>query len=170
MKKHCLEILEQGVAFVDDMDVRVYTAVPDGYMSSIGAHMRHILDHFVAVRDGATCRLVDYENRRRGGDVETQPGVAREELQDLAAWAGALPDDEINQAICVRIDIGGQDCRIVSCDSSVGRELLFACSHAIHHFAMMKQMRLILDEECSCDDRLGLAPSTAHYVNQSQKG
>lgn len=101
------------------------------FSSSIGQHIRHCLEHYEeflrALREN---RSLDYENRPRDPEVETDPVVARQRIEAVrTAFHELLPGSE---GLVVRDHGTG-----FPSGSSVARELQFLVSHTVHHFALI---------------------------------
>lgn len=138
-------------------DVAYITARADGVSGSIGAHVRHTIDHVVALVEPASPGLVDYDTRRRGTEVERHRRAGTRELRRLAAVLRRIPAHRSASPLKVDavIDPSG---RRVTLDSTLGRELLFVLSHTVHHQAIIAL--LLAERGRSTPERFGLAPST----------
>lgn len=147
------------IASIDDRTFRHLRA--DGVSGSIGAHIRHTLDHVAALVDRPLASLVDYDTRRRGTDVEHSRTAAAAELVHLASRLQSLgPDDEaLPVELSAVIDESG---RRVSAWSTVGRELVFVLSHTVHHQAIIAL--LLAGTGHRTPPRFALAPSTPSPV------
>jgi hypothetical protein len=137
-------------------DVTFLTTREDGVSGSIGAHVRHTIDHVAALVEPARA-VVDYDSRRRGTDVERQRRLAAAELRRLADGLGRLRREAGARTIELSavIDESG---RRVAATSTVGRELVFVLSHTIHHQAIIAL--LLADRGEVTPARFGVAPST----------
>ena len=60
------------------------------YKSSIGEHLRHILDLFFALAKQPDIGVVDYDHRRRGAPVETDLLVGISELQEIKSMVRSI--------------------------------------------------------------------------------
>ena len=73
-----LIILQQANTYLASVSEQQYTQViSPTFMSSAGAHMRHILDHYYSVINGFPEGLIDYDKRSRGGVIESCPKAAQ---------------------------------------------------------------------------------------------
>lgn len=145
MESH-VKILEQAIELLGQLSPSHLTEVNRPMFSaSIGDHLRHVSDHYDALlrcieqNDGT----VDYNKRCRQSLVSTSLEVAtqtfiqlRTALQQLGQQIEcfALPVE----VIC-EIDIYSEYSERVM--STIGRELLFVSSHAIHHYAIISSMQ-----------------------------
>lgn len=102
------------------------------YYSSIGIHMRHILDVFDCVFDGLESGNINLINRKRNELAEncTQHGIAY--FEEILHRLKLLENADFNKIVMVTDDLG---LGIVSANYTLGGILIQAHSHAIHHFA-----------------------------------
>jgi uncharacterized damage-inducible protein DinB len=102
------------------------------YYSSIGIHMRHILDVFDCVFDGLESGSINLINRKRNELAEnyTQHGIAY--YEEILQRLKLLENADFNKIVMVTDDLG---LGIVSANYTLGGILIQAHSHAIHHFA-----------------------------------
>jgi uncharacterized damage-inducible protein DinB len=155
---HCLGQLERFLQSIDAANYRDTS----GSESAIGAHVRHLLEHYeILIRDAGSA--VDYDHRARDPEVESCPEAARlrlrsarERLRQLAAHhAGTtLP---ILYTPAGSAHARGQ----MALRSSLARELMFLHSHTVHHMALIavlgRQRGLTLDDD------FGVAPATLRH-------
>lgn len=104
--------------------------------SSLGKHFRHILNFYQCILIGIEKGHVDYCHRERDPRIEINTAVA------IAAFQQVLNDiiqlDE-HQTIPVYADYSSENEALrVMVNSTIGRELMFAYDHAIHHLAMIR--------------------------------
>lgn len=156
------ELLQQGNALLSRHDYRTYNASdPASYGSGIGAHFRHVLDHYRSFLDGLESGLIDYDNRVRNTTEERDLDVVLESLSQIRMRLEVV---EVDVATSVRVkvcaSIVGED---LHSESSLGRELQFLVSHTVHHYALIaiaSRMQGIYPEE-----GFGVAPSTLKYLS-----
>lgn len=130
---------------------------------TIGAHVRHVLDHYAALFNGVDAPPVAYDRRERRLAMERDRTAARASVDALRARL-ICPTLAADSPVTIRVmtSAEGQE---VELRSTFGRELAFATHHAIHHLAMM---RAIASEfGVSLDDNFGKAPSTVHHEHDA---
>ncbi|WP_181901524.1 DinB family protein [Thalassotalea euphylliae] len=164
MQRDFVATVQQGIDFLSGLTQTQYTSVPDGFLSAIGGHIRHVIDHFVALEFALESSVVNYELRQRNSPIERDLAEALARLEQLKTWLLALPDSVFTQTVEVQADVGIGSDNVMSVTSTLGRELMFACSHAIHHYATMKAIHLCFGGETS--EQFGIAPSTATFLRQ----
>ena len=125
--------LERGIVLLQNISDQQYSDTSTApYNSSIGGHMRHILDVFSCIFKGLESREVDFSARERNELAEnyTENGIAYFKLviDELRKLANA----DFEMMLKVSDDLGlGK----VTTDYTLGAALSQAHSHAIHHFA-----------------------------------
>lgn len=120
----------QLLSCITDNEYNNKTIAP--YYSSIGVHMRHILDVFDCVLDGIESGNINLINRKRNELAEnyTQHGIAY--FEEILRRLKLLEKADFNKIVLVTDDLG---LGIVSANYTLGGILIQAHSHAIHHFA-----------------------------------
>lgn len=135
----------------------LYRASPSSVSGSIGAHVRHCLDHvrvLVSHRAGAA---MTYDSRLRGTGVETDTREAAIEIEHLCASLAHVTPARLAERIVLRSQTD-RDGTAAHVDTTLGRELAFVVQHTIHHAAIIN---VLLDAAgCATPAGFGYAPST----------
>lgn len=161
-----IEVLHELVQFIQQLDDKSYQASPQPlFTSSIGSHVRHILDMYQALISNEHNRI-DYDLRRRGTDSETKRFVALKELVEIENWLLALDSSEFEMVKVVKTEVCLSVQHSENFTSTFGRELCFAASHATHHLALMLAMAKSM--HVMIDGQLGVAPATASFLRQQE--
>lgn len=153
-----LIVLRQGIALLAELgDARYVKPLPVVYGSSIGGHLRHIIEHYQSFVTSLEAGDLNYENRPRNPEIETNSEYARGILAAIADRLGALEQELSGRAVayCVETTPGERAA------SSVLRELEFLLSHTVHHYALVAVMCRLQDFEP--ENSFGIAPSTLRY-------
>ena len=108
------------------------------FAGPVGSHLRHIIEHYDALLFPVQSGAVDYDSRARNRELETQPAVANRRLQALALRLQDAPDTWLDKPVRVMGVAGTQGDFFFAAPSSLGRELAFVASHAVHHFALLR--------------------------------
>jgi len=129
-----IENLEKGKYLLNNIDDEQYdnkSIAP--YYSSIGGHMRHILDMFNCVFKGLSLdKCVDLTLRERNLLAETQTKIGINYIDNTILELKQLKKTDINQTITIVDDLGNGK---YTAPTSLSAVLIQAHSHAIHHFA-----------------------------------
>ena len=157
------DILLQGCALLGALDTEAYTRELDGPPgASIGAHYRHVLDHFQCLLDGIRSGSVNYDQRRRSPVIETSLAAALVATERLREEFRRLPAVVLQEECTVVYSVAyGEDgCGEVR--SNVAREIMFCVGHAIHHFAILKLLCASVSVRLPYE--FGVAPSTLKHL------
>jgi uncharacterized damage-inducible protein DinB len=167
MSNSYVDVIEQAIDLLDDISLADYQEVlAPHFSSSIGAHVRHIVDHFLALKQASTTGEIDYIKRNRHGDVEQFPQSAIAECESIRAWLYKTCSSELlNQRVQVITDIDISHTKSTACESTLERELVFVASHAIHHYALIRIIRNMQGK--ALPEFFGYAPATVTYITRS---
>ena len=159
----CTEVLKQAENFLQSSTEESYNKIIEPYfISSCGEHMRHILDHFVAIMNMHKLGEIDYDKRQRGSNIETDISKALSQIADINNWISTLKLSELEKKHIMKteVSVSSKACSTVS--TTLGRELIFASSHAIHHFSIISIIMKM--QNFDMKDNFGIAPATASYL------
>jgi hypothetical protein len=132
--------------------------------SSIGQHFRHIVDFYGCLSRGASDRRVDYAQRQRDTRIETEPDYAADILLGFLAEIQTLDETFIMEVVADFSSELNETRPVVQ--STIGRELMYAYDHAVHHLAMIKMGLKAMAPALEVDKNLGVAPSTVKHWNK----
>jgi uncharacterized damage-inducible protein DinB len=125
--------LERGVTLLQAIDDTQYSDTSiRPYYSSIGGHMRHILDVFDCIFEGLEANHVDLTARKRNELAETKTAVGIAYFNQIMDKLKDLDTVDYNKIVKVSDDLG---LGMVTVNYTLGAALIQAHSHAIHHFA-----------------------------------
>lgn len=160
-----LQIVQQAKTFLQEVSLEAYQAVASPHFSaSAGQHMRHILDHYLALKAGLESGCIDYNKRNRASDIETDPNAALQQWCGIEHWLAAISERDGALPVQVISEVSLQQQRSLSATSSLARELVFVASHAIHHFSLLAISQSLMGEQTMLN--FGLAPATLSYQRQ----
>ncbi|GAA5864020.1 hypothetical protein JCM8547_005310 [Rhodosporidiobolus lusitaniae] len=146
--------------------------------SSIGKHLRHIVDHYTPLLDALEASSlpsspstsptshptlrVNYDRRTRNGAAETSLTAARAQFETLrmrlarctGEGKGVDPERAVRlEAVTpVKVEVG----------TTVARELWFSSFHAVHHFALIRVIACG-ELDLTVPDDFGVAPATLKH-------
>lgn len=156
---HCQHFVQ---LVADEHFARDSALMPGG---SLGKHLRHLLDHYLALFVALDAMgPVMYDRRERNVPMETQRSAALDAITDLRARLKSTPHDLLDKPLTVRVMLSG-DGTEAQLRSSLARELAFATHHAVHHQAMIRVIAGEFGVHASPD--FGKAPSTLHFEHAS---
>jgi len=140
--------------YISDEEYSNTTIAP--YYSSIGSHMRHILDVFDCVFDGLDSNNINLISRKRNELAENFTKNGIDYFEVTLNKLKALKSEDFNKIVNVTDDLG---LGIISANYTLGGILIQAHSHAIHHFASVGYIISQLGIQLP-DDDFGFNPTT----------
>lgn len=163
-----IEILEQGINLLTNISDDIYTRQDEFVNSTIGQHVRHILDMFAILQSQFNKQeVIDYETRERNTPVETDKKIALQRYAQYKTWINSLKEQDLNTQVSILHETTPSKTQCVEQCSFFGRELIHICSHAIHHYAIIKLSLKHFGEPISQNDNFGIAASTITSNRQS---
>jgi hypothetical protein len=163
-----VEVLRQGGALLRKIDDEKYTRkLRPAFNSAIGGHYRHCLDHFQSLLQGLEVNEVNYDDRERNPRIENDREFALAETQRIMRACRSIPAAFLGCPINVRSQVNYETSESPLIGSTVGRELMYAVAHTIHHYALIAVMCGLLD--ILLPEGFGVAPSTLSYQSEQQK-
>lgn len=163
-----VDVLRQGESLLLKIDSGEYTRrLSTAFNSTIGEHYRHCLDHFQSLLHGLDADEVNYDHRDRDPRIETDRDFALAETHRILSACQSIPEPFLDCAVYVRGQVNYTVDQAPLIRSTVGRELMYAVAHTIHHYALIAVMCGLLD--VAVPDGFGVAPSTLKYQDERQK-
>jgi uncharacterized damage-inducible protein DinB len=155
-------VLLQGKDLLDRLDQEEFSASHTiGNGASIGAHYRHCLDHFRQLFAGLENGAIDYDARTRNPILETDRLAALAATEALRSSAQELRKLGAEDPLEVRCGVTYDNEEAGSASSTLGREMMFCISHAIHHYALIAI--LLRAAQRDVPEGFGVAPSTMRH-------
>ena len=155
--------LRQGADLIDRLTDEQYTNAPESFSrGGVGAHFRHIIDHYDSFLAGLDRGRIDYDARHRDPRVESDRAFALSKLEAICQRTVGL-DPRLATAPIEATLLCGEPAGSISTWSatSVTRELQFLASHTVHHYAVIAAM--LRPQGVEPGDDFGVAPSTLEY-------
>lgn len=160
-KQGAISLIDSIIDTISLIDAELYKKPLDVYNgSTLGKHFRHIHDFFHCLTHQCDNHKVDYCNRCRDSSVEEQKDSCIEAFQQLQRDLSSLDE---NQIITVKADFEVAEGIRPEVKTSIGREIMYAYDHAVHHLAIVK---IGLNQHCEdleINQDLGVAASTIRY-------
>lgn len=124
--------------------------------SSIGQHVRHIIELYTCLFEQYEEGIVDYSLRKRNIVIESDPLAAAELISEII-------NINMIEKRTLKV-VHHYDGSILRAESSVERELIYLLEHCVHHQAMIKLAVNSLSY-ITLDKNFGVARSTQEYRN-----
>ncbi|MBC3760014.1 hypothetical protein H7U19_16495 [Hyunsoonleella sp. SJ7] len=155
-----LKTLRKSQVLLDNLsNAQLCDASVPPYYSSIGTHIRHILDFYDCIFNVDENSKVDLTARSRNKVVESDCGCAQDYLKSIISRLNRASFD-INDTVLVTDDLGLGKTEI---PYTYGSLLAQANSHTIHHYAIINYIFDSLGIEIN-DDQFGYNPTTPKQV------
>jgi hypothetical protein len=133
------------------------------HYNSLGQHFRHILEFYLCLIEAKSCGIVNYDNRKRDLNIETDKSYAKMVAGTIQSQLETINlDTTIGLETCL-----GSDTAIIT--SNFSRELVYLSEHTIHHFALIKIGISTSFPAVKLCENFGVAESTIVYNKQQEK-
>jgi hypothetical protein len=156
------DVLQQGCLFLERSGEERYSRPLEGeFAACLGAHYRHVLDHFLCLAEGMRTGQVNYDLRRRNPQVESSVTCARLVTEDLIDEFGGLSSEILQRECDVTYSVGYDQTDAEAVRSNLAREVMFCVGHAIHHYAILRILCVGIGVRLPYE--FGIAPSTLKH-------
>lgn len=127
------ENLNKGVKLLELISNEQYSddTIPP-YFSSIGCHIRHILDVFSCVFKGLENKSINLTERERNKEAEEKRLIGINYFHEIIDKLNLLKEEDLDTEIQVSDDLGSG---LETATYSLKAVLMQAQSHTIHHYA-----------------------------------
>jgi len=160
------DVLQQGCIFLDRIGDEKYARPLEspvgGKPASLGAHYRHVLDHFLCLAEGICTGQVNYDQRRRNAQLESSVTCARLVTEGLIDELGGLSREILQRECAVTYSVGYDETEAEAVRSNLAREVMFCVGHAIHHYAILRLLCAGVGMQLPYE--FGVAPSTLKHL------
>lgn len=153
--KNCLIDLQKVITQLSAEDF----CIPIDNLSgaTIGEHSRHIIELFQSVVNAYEDYELDYDNRKRDKQIETNKKYALQTIETILSEI-----EKPNKPLLLKHKISEETTYI---ETNYFREMLYNLEHCIHHQALIK-VAILQIQYINLDANFGVAPSTIAYRNQ----
>lgn len=124
---------------------------------TIGQHIRHILEFYMAVVNARDTGVVSYDNRQRELLIETDVAYAIQRIDKISECLNTL---NIRAVILLDGNYSIKENSSNSIKTTVERELVYNLEHSIHHQALIKVALIDFGLSDLVSQNFGVAPST----------
>lgn len=135
------------------------------YYSSIGSHVRHILDFYNCIFKGLESKHIDLTLRERSQLIESNCNCAISEIDVVATKLKSLRSTDLTLLLDVEDDLGDGN---VILQYTLGAILAQANGHTVHHYAIIGYIMDRLDVVIE-DENFGYNPTTPKTVLKNSK-
>jgi|SRR5690606_4258886 len=126
--------------------------------STIGMHVRHILEFFLCLTESKTTFKVNYDLRNRDTLLEVNTEECIQTINKIMFFLNQNREDfELKLSANYSLLDEPEE---VTLDSTFLRELLYNVEHTVHHLAIIKIGIKALNNNLNIDETMGVAAST----------
>jgi len=163
-----VQLLKQLRDLAAGLDAERYNLKPESTKcGAIGGHIRHTLDHVGAWLCGVNQETINYDDRERGTDIETNPQTAVKVIDRYMDRLAKIEPASLLEGVAVFTSMTS-DGALMRLPSTHARELAFVFSHTVHHNAIIGTIARAQGVELP--DNFGTAPSTIAYRHGERDG
>ncbi len=125
--------------------------------STIGQHVRHIIEMFQCLENGYQTGIVNYEIRKRDREIETDKNFALQLLQQIQTGLGRDDKQLILEGV-----YNDDTTDVMKFTTNYYREIVYNLEHTIHHMALIR-VGLTELTEIAIPENYGLAAATVKH-------
>jgi uncharacterized damage-inducible protein DinB len=163
-----IEALKQSEVLFTEISNEIYTRrLPAAFNASIGAHARHCLDHFRGVADAAAAGDLNYDHRERDTPIENDRFAALHAARELRGRFEVMNTGCLARGLAVTCKTNYATDESQTVASTVGREIMYAVAHAVHHYALIGVMAGMMGVALPAG--FGVAPATLKHQGEAAK-
>ncbi|MDP3467999.1 MAG: hypothetical protein Q8S11_06670 [Daejeonella sp.] len=164
MISYCKENLEQIKNLIASLEEEKYQYKSQLLSdTTIGQHVRHILEFYLCIINGVSRGLVNYDSRERNIELEHNPVLAISCIDKICDDIECLSTyQEIN--LVGNFSTEGETLKTIR--TSIDRELAYCLEHSIHHQALIKIGLIEQKMDHLINEGFGVAPATIRHKQQ----
>jgi len=132
--------------------------------SSIGMHVRHILEFYICLMEASVRNVVNYDERKRDHELECSIRKSVETIEQILDYLGAVVNDF---TLTLKANYSTESAEEeIALESTFFRELLYNVEHTVHHLAIIRiGIKALNDHNIAFDNQFGVAASTTRNKN-----
>lgn len=156
-----IKILEQLREAVDQLHPSHFTRPSRALSgSTIGQHVRHILEFFCCLETGCKEGTVNYDKRDHDAVIANDKGIAAAFISDTIGFVRTLRE---NKELTLLLGYDPSCDVYQSVSTNTMRELVYNIEHAVHHMAIIKIGMQEIAPEVALPKHFGKAASTIRF-------
>ncbi len=158
-------VIGQLEGMLDAFSDSQYSVPPSDDISSIGMHVRHVIEFYqevMRVRDNGEETSLCYDNRQRNLLLENSVDAARAALRHVRESMVTVAADT---PLTLHVTLSAEQ-SMMAVQTTLMRELAYVLDHTIHHMAMMKMIASLCG--IALGEGFGVAYATQAHRQQLQ--
>ncbi|PWK17450.1 hypothetical protein LV89_04365 [Arcicella aurantiaca] len=159
LQKTNIDIIDQLIDLLNDLDSIIYRdSLRPLHYSTVGQHVRHIVEFYQCLLKSNADELVNYDARERNIQIEVDKNFTIEILEGIKQQLSLSKSDH---PLSLKTQFGADQAMLVP--SSFYRELTYLIEHTIHHLAIIKIGLNEMYPEVKIPQNFGVAHSTIRF-------
>jgi hypothetical protein len=147
--------LSSAIADLSDKQYSKSLSILNG--SSIGGHVRHVIELFQCLLQATNTGFLNYDNRNRNKEIEQHVSTATAAIEDICRDL-VKP----NLELILQGSFSEEDIVNDAVVTNYYREIIYNIEHCIHHMALIR-IGFTAVEKKPLPASFGVAPSTIKY-------
>ncbi|KAA3622941.1 MAG: DinB family protein [Bacteroidetes bacterium] len=161
-KQGSTQMIHQITGLLGNISPEQYSKKLDIFKgSTLGQHFRHILDFYLVLLKYHSSGLVDYTLRERDLELETNPQYAMKTFEKVLSEVELLDEQTLLKVKADLLYVAEGERPLIP--TSIGRELMYAYEHAVHHLAIIRIGIENAFPDLEIAKEVGIAPATIKY-------
>jgi hypothetical protein len=157
--EHTKSLINQLQSVLDQLQPdHYYQKLTVLHGSSVGQHVRHVIEFFEELEKGYKAGTINYDNRQRRLLLETDKAAAATNLRFIL---DLLPKEDKPLQLVIAFDDDPSQTFIVG--TTYYREVIYNMEHVVHHMAMIKT-GVQCFKGISLPSSFGIAASTKRFM------
>lgn len=155
------KIISQLTNFIENLSNEAYSQKVEILSgSSIGMHVRHILEFYICFLDNIENNEICYDSRKRQLVFEVDTKSTIDKFSEIVNRIEQL---ENNKQLIITSNTTTEEGPNTEIKTSISRELLYTLDHTIHHMALIKIAAKVNFPKIQVSSEFGVAPSTIRF-------
>ena len=130
--------------------------------SSIGQHVRHVIEFYQCLMNGYETGIIDYDKRIRNKMIEESREFA---LQCINKIVFDIEQSSLKKILSLEIFYEHEN-ETIKLSTTFERELVYNIEHSVHHMALLKIGIKEINENILLPSEFGVAVSTIRHHQQ----
>ncbi|WP_340202640.1 DinB family protein [Ascidiimonas sp. W6] len=128
--------------------------------SSIGMHIRHIIEFYQCLDSATKTGQVNYDGRKRNLLLENDKALCVKAIQEIETSISSIKTDQSLVLCCDYSQEEDTASELIHINTSVLRELQYNLEHTVHHMAIIRIGVKTFETSVELDPDFGVAAST----------
>ncbi len=125
--------------------------------NTIGQHVRHAIELFQELQNGYNTNTVNYGNRKRDKQIEADPVLAQQLLNDIYQHL-----DHSDKELSLQTSYDKESDQVITIATNYYREVAYNLEHTIHHMALIR-VGIKEVSDITLPEDFGVATSTVKH-------